>query len=309
MRIRLCIGRAAYHFFRTTDQWRKFILRSQNVGDDSPRRCGSRRFPLSSPMYACPWKAVRREESWKSRRRNHRAANISGAWPTASSRAVQLAWQERLIGNSRIAVFLIAVGMAYLAFGTNLLSGWWLLAPVAVFIVLLFVHENVTRDLAAGGSGDGVLPRRPRPSRRRLEGHAAVRANASLTKNIPTPPTSTFSAPARSSSCSVRPARRPARKPWRHGCCTAAPADEIRARQAGDGRVASAARPARRPCPARGRRTGRRRFRRGGRLGRRRAGADAALAALGRPRARPSDRVVSGRLVGRAVRPARSERR
>ena len=35
--------------------------------------------------------------------------------------------------------------MAYLAFGTSLLSGWWLWAPVAVFIVLLFLHENVTR--------------------------------------------------------------------------------------------------------------------------------------------------------------------
>ncbi len=41
-------------------------------------------------------------------------------------RAAQLARRERLIGNGRIAVFLIAVGMAYLAFGTNLLSGWWL---------------------------------------------------------------------------------------------------------------------------------------------------------------------------------------
>ena len=61
-------------------------------------------------------------------------------------RAAQLARQERLLGNSRIAVFLIAVGMAYLAFGTNLLFGWWLLAPGAVFVVLLFVHENVTRS-------------------------------------------------------------------------------------------------------------------------------------------------------------------
>jgi hypothetical protein len=61
-------------------------------------------------------------------------------------RAAQLARQERLLGNGRIAVFLIAVGMAYLAFGTNLLSGWWLLAPLAVFIVLLFLHENVTRE-------------------------------------------------------------------------------------------------------------------------------------------------------------------
>ncbi|HVS35075.1 MAG TPA: hypothetical protein VMS17_05800 [Gemmataceae bacterium] len=62
-------------------------------------------------------------------------------------RAAQLAWRERLLGNGRFLVFLIGLGMAALAFGMNLLSGWWLLAPVAVFSVLLLLHENVTRDL------------------------------------------------------------------------------------------------------------------------------------------------------------------
>ena len=66
-------------------------------------------------------------------------------------RAAQLARRERLLGNGRFVVFLIGVGMVYPAFGMNLFSGWWLLAPVAAFSVLLFVHENVTRNLQRAG--------------------------------------------------------------------------------------------------------------------------------------------------------------
>ena len=67
------------------------------------------------------------------------------------NRAAQLAWRERLLGNGRFAVFLIGLGMAGLAFGMDLFSSWWLLAPVAVFSVLLFLHENVTRELRRAG--------------------------------------------------------------------------------------------------------------------------------------------------------------
>ena len=63
------------------------------------------------------------------------------------SRAARLAWRERLLGNGRVVVFLIGLGMAYPALGMGLLSGWWLLAPVVLFSVLLFLHEKVTRDM------------------------------------------------------------------------------------------------------------------------------------------------------------------
>ena len=70
-------------------------------------------------------------------------------------RAARLAWRERLLGNGRFVVFLIGVAMTYPAFGMDLFSGWWLLAPVAVFSVLLFLHENVTRELRRAGQSAG----------------------------------------------------------------------------------------------------------------------------------------------------------
>jgi hypothetical protein len=66
-------------------------------------------------------------------------------------RAARLARGEWLFGNGRVVLFLIGVGLAYPAFGMNLFSPWWLLAPAAVFSVLLFWHEKVARDLRRAG--------------------------------------------------------------------------------------------------------------------------------------------------------------
>jgi len=66
-------------------------------------------------------------------------------------RAARLAWRERLIGNGRVVVFLLGLGMIYPALGMHLFSAWWLLAPVVVFSVLLFLHEQVTRDWRRAG--------------------------------------------------------------------------------------------------------------------------------------------------------------
>jgi MutS domain V len=60
--------------------------------------------------------------------------------------ADQLTWRERLLGNARVAVFLAALLAGWFAFGMHLFSPWWLLAPLAIFIVLLFRHEQVVRD-------------------------------------------------------------------------------------------------------------------------------------------------------------------
>jgi hypothetical protein len=56
-----------------------------------------------------------------------------------------MAGRERLVGNARLAVFFLGVAVAAAAFGGNYLSPWWLVVPVAGFVVLLFVHESVTR--------------------------------------------------------------------------------------------------------------------------------------------------------------------
>jgi hypothetical protein len=60
-------------------------------------------------------------------------------------RTVRLTRQERLVGHTRVVVFLIGLLLLLLAFGAQVLSGWWLVLPVALSSVLLFYHERVTR--------------------------------------------------------------------------------------------------------------------------------------------------------------------
>ncbi len=64
----------------------------------------------------------------------------------------RLAGRERLLGNGRVLVFLLGLLAAYLAFGPpQLLSGWWLLALIGAFSVLLVWHERVTRAWLRAG--------------------------------------------------------------------------------------------------------------------------------------------------------------
>lgn len=56
-----------------------------------------------------------------------------------------LANRERLFGNAKVVVFLLAGLAAYLSFGPHYFSAWWLLLPLLVFSALLVVHEKVTR--------------------------------------------------------------------------------------------------------------------------------------------------------------------
>jgi hypothetical protein len=55
------------------------------------------------------------------------------------------AWRERLVGNARVAVFVAALAVAYLGFFAHVVHPLWLLPLVVGFVVLLFVHESVTR--------------------------------------------------------------------------------------------------------------------------------------------------------------------
>ncbi len=95
-------------------------------------------------------------------------------------RAARLARRERLIGNGRVVVFLLGIGMIYPALGMHLFSAWWLMAPVVVFSVLLFLHEQVTRDWRRAGQAaayyrdglarlDGAWKGRGRPGARFLD--------------------------------------------------------------------------------------------------------------------------------------------
>jgi hypothetical protein len=61
-------------------------------------------------------------------------------------RAAALARQERLIGNSRVMVFLAGLGMVWLAFGAHRISPWLLALPVLAYALLLVRHEQVTRS-------------------------------------------------------------------------------------------------------------------------------------------------------------------
>ena len=152
-------------------------------------------------------------------------------------RASRLAWRERLLGNGRLLVFLIGLGMAYPAFGMRLFSGWWLLAPaaamlilVAVFTVLLFRHEQVTRDWRRAGQAaafyrdglarlDGTWKGRGRPGDRFLDEKHPYAADLDL-----------FGAGSLFELICIARTRtgEETLAAWLRG---AAPADEIRARQ------------------------------------------------------------------------------
>ena len=57
----------------------------------------------------------------------------------------------RQIGNARLAVGLIAAGMAWLVFARDLISIWWLLAPLSVFIAFVVWHQRVLRERTLAG--------------------------------------------------------------------------------------------------------------------------------------------------------------
>ncbi len=63
------------------------------------------------------------------------------------ARAAELARREQIVGNGKVALFLVAVGLAYPAFGAHLFSGWWLLVPLLALSALLVVHERLFRAL------------------------------------------------------------------------------------------------------------------------------------------------------------------
>ncbi len=63
----------------------------------------------------------------------------------------RLALRERLVGNGRLAIFFLGLALAYFIFGPRYLSAWWLVVPGVAFVVLLFIHEKVTRTWYRAG--------------------------------------------------------------------------------------------------------------------------------------------------------------
>src|SRR5690606_38017626 len=61
------------------------------------------------------------------------------------------------IANARLAVFLAAGGVAWLAWARGL-SWWWLLLPGAAFVALLVVHDRllVRRELGRASCREGA---------------------------------------------------------------------------------------------------------------------------------------------------------
>ena len=71
-----------------------------------------------------------------------------------ASRRAWVERQQRLhirAGNARLVVGGAAAWLAWAAFGRESLSGWWLAAPLAAFLVLLVLHDRIlrNRELAA----------------------------------------------------------------------------------------------------------------------------------------------------------------
>ncbi|HTS76205.1 MAG TPA: hypothetical protein VMG40_08380 [Bryobacteraceae bacterium] len=52
----------------------------------------------------------------------------------------------RLVGNFRVLMLLLGIGIAGVAFGPGWISAWWLLAPIAVSIPLAILHDRVEQQ-------------------------------------------------------------------------------------------------------------------------------------------------------------------
>jgi hypothetical protein len=89
--------------------------------------------------------------------------SIQGASPLEEYRSRLERWQtehaasgirSRQLGNARLITGLAAVAIAGLAIGAGVISPWWLLVPVVVFVALAILHDRADkrRDTALRGT-------------------------------------------------------------------------------------------------------------------------------------------------------------
>jgi hypothetical protein len=79
----------------------------------------------------------------------------------------------RTLGNVRLWLGLLAVGLATIAFGPGWISPWWLALLAGVFIVIAVIHEQVDQRLASATRGAAYYER----SLKRLDNHWAGEGN------------------------------------------------------------------------------------------------------------------------------------
>ncbi len=67
----------------------------------------------------------------------------------AERRAAALREQKRFrsIGNARLGTGIVGVGLAFFVFGEVLISFWWLIIPLILFLILVVVHARVVESL------------------------------------------------------------------------------------------------------------------------------------------------------------------
>ena len=53
----------------------------------------------------------------------------------------------RTIGNARLGTGIVGVGLAFFVFGEVLISFWWLIIPLILFLILVVVHARVVESL------------------------------------------------------------------------------------------------------------------------------------------------------------------
>lgn len=72
-----------------------------------------------------------------------------------AAQAAALDLRHRRVGNLRLLVFFVFAGVAFAARDGGLLSPWWSLLPLAVFVALVFRHRAIedARERAARGLG------------------------------------------------------------------------------------------------------------------------------------------------------------
>ena len=72
------------------------------------------------------------------------------------------AWlfRERWVSRARLVTFLIGLALGWLAFGSQQLATIWIVPPVALFIVLLVVHDHPLGGPALGERSGACLAQR-----------------------------------------------------------------------------------------------------------------------------------------------------
>ncbi len=74
-------------------------------------------------------------------------AEYERRFTSAQAETTALSRRDRVVANLRLALFAIAIVFAWLAWGPALVSGWLLIAPISVFVVVIFRHDRVIKEL------------------------------------------------------------------------------------------------------------------------------------------------------------------